>query len=311
MKRGAVGFGALLLVACQVTATAPQKVPAHPAIDPASVAQYPAITFELGLDGGTQGPDGSNWWVNEQPAHLVSVSAFMLDKSEVTVSQYATFLAWTGGLGHYSALMHLAVGPTSADFSPVPGAENVPIGEVTWFDARAYCLWMGGDLPTEAQWEIAAKGVLYRTYPWDPDAGSGPGCNLASFQTGDVDCTREPVDAGSHPAGDTPEGLHDMAGNVAEWTLDVYDWYPMAQLPDGGVDWFVPTAGVLADPAGPDAGPVYVAGAGYGDAGLILRVIRGGGFHDLGISVRTTARWGADAQLRSPGVGFRCAYPSL
>ncbi len=105
--------------------------------------------------------------------------------------------------------------------------------------------------------------------------------------------------------------MHDLAGNVAEWTFDAYDWYPMAQLEDGGVDWYVPTGSVLTNPTGPDAGPIYVAGAGYGDAGTILRVVRGGGFHDLGISVRTTARWGADAELRSPGVGFRCAYSSL
>ena len=301
---------AVALSACGTAGAAkPQKLPAHPPLDPASIVQYPATTFLLGLDGGAQGPDGSNWWVNEEPAHPVSLSAFALERNEVTAARYATFLAWAGGLGHYSSRMHIDVGPTTADFAASPGEEDAPVGEVTWFDARAYCLWMGGDLPTEAQWELAAKGVGARTYPWDPDAG-GPACLLASFFTGDVSCTAEPVDAGSTPGGDTPEGLQDMAGNVAEWTLDAYDWYPMALLADGGLDFYSPAGGEpIADPRGPDAGPVYDADAGYGLSGSTLRVVRGGGFHDLGISIRTTARWGADADLRSPGVGFRCAYP--
>jgi formylglycine-generating enzyme len=309
MRRAAVFALAVGAASCQAAPPTPmpQKLPAHPALDPASVVAYPAITFLLGFNGGVQGPDGSNWWVNELPAHAVSVSAFSLDKSEVVVSAYATFLAWAGGLGHYSPLMPIEVGPTSADFEPEQGAANVPIANVTWFDARAYCLWMGGALPTEAQWEIAAKGPTSRVYPWAPDAGSGPSCVLASYATGDVNCTPTPTDAGSHPAGDTPEGLHDMAGNVAEWTADAYGWYP-GYTADGGI--FDAGLDAAADPTGPDAGPIFTPDAGYGGAGDVLRVIRGGGFHDLGISVRTTARWGADADLRSPGVGFRCAYPS-
>jgi formylglycine-generating enzyme required for sulfatase activity len=309
VRRAAAAAAALALAACTASmGTAPAtKVPARAAVDPASLVQYPSVTFLEGLDAGAQGPNGSNWWVNELPLHPVSLTGFSLDVDEVSVAKYATFLAWQGGLGHYSPLMPIVVGPTSADFTPVPGTENEPIAEVTWFDARAFCLWMGGALPTEAQWEFAAKGPDARLYPWDPDAGNGPTCALATYATGDVNCTETPADAGSYPAGDTPEGLHDMAGNVAEWTADVYGWYPNYS-PDAGV---LPGAWpTLQDPAGPDAGPVYVNGSGYGTQGATLRVVRGGGFHDLGISLRTTARWGADADLRSPGVGFRCAYPA-
>ncbi len=316
--------GLLLLCAACQGAAAPQKLPAHPALDPGGVVAFPATTLALGFDGGVQGPDGSNWWVNELPPHPVSLSAFLLDRSEVTVAQYATFLGWAGGLGHYSPRMSIGVGPTSADFTAAPGASALPIGWVTWFDARAYCLWMGGDLPTEAQWELAAKGATSRVYPWAPTEG-GPSCALASFFTGDVVCTEGPTDAGSHPEGDTPEGLHDMGGNVAEWLFDAYDWYPGAALAlpvyDGGqpesATAFPGVAGTQQDPHGPvqlrrqvDRDPHGPdAGSLYGE-GTTLRVIRGGGFHDLGLSVRTTARWGADGWLRSPGVGFRCAYPS-
>jgi formylglycine-generating enzyme required for sulfatase activity len=284
-----LGAAVVLLGGCsQKAAPTPTKAAAHPQLDPSAVVQFSAATFSEGFDGGVQGPTGSNWWVNEEPSHTVSVSDFQLDASEVTVAQYATFLGWSGGPGHFAPLMPVVAGPTTQDFAPAQGADSLPIAYVTWFDARAYCLWMGGDLPTEAQWELAAKGAEGRVYPWEPDAG-GPTCEQAVFFTGDVSCANAPTAVATHPAGDTPEGVHDMAGNVAEWTLDAYDAYP---------------SDMQSDPTGPDAGPMYGAAA-----AATLRVIRGGGYRDVAISLRTTNRWGADAALRSPGVGFRCAYP--
>lgn len=273
----------LFLVACNGPSA---KQPAHPPIDPATVIQYGPDTFSEGFDGGVQGSTGSNWWVNEMPSHAVTISAFTMDMHEVTTLQYATFLSRAGGLGHYAPRMPISAGPTSQNFAPVPGTENTAVYEVTWFDARAYCLWMGGDLPTEAQWEYAAKNTdITRIYPWGT---SGPSCPVTNFFTGDVTCETGPVAVGSHDAGDTPEGAHDLAGNVAEWVFDAYDAYP---------------SDPQMDPNGP-AAPVYGA-----DAGTVLRVVRGGGFHDISLSLRTTNRWGADAALRSKGVGFRCAYP--
>ncbi len=263
--------------------TPPAKPPAHPPLDPGSVVRFGATTYWEGFDGGVQDPNGSNWWVNELPPHEVTLDAFSIDRTEVTAQAYATFLSWSGGLGHWSSLMPVVVGPTTADYAPVPDGGTLPASYVTWYDARAFCLWMGGDLPTEAQWEFAAKGAESRVYPWPPDGG-GPSCEQAVFFTGDVDCADAPRPVGTHPLGDTPEGLHDMAGNVAEWVLDSYDGYPAA----------------------PQVNPVDEDGGRYGGA---PKVVRGGGYRDLGISLRTTARWPADPDLRSPGVGFRCAYP--
>ncbi len=263
------------------------KTPTHAPIDPSSIVQLGPDTFSQGFDGGVQGENGSNWWVNEMPSHSVTLSAFNLDVNEVTTAQYATFLAQAGGIRHWAAAMPIAVGATTEDFTALPGMEAVSIDDVTWFDARAYCLWLGGDLPTEAQWEYAAKNTdITRIYPWGT---TGPSCDLANFFTGDVACAEGPMDAGSHATGATPEGTQDLAGNVAEWTFDAYDAY---------------TTDMQTDPTGPDA-------AVYGSAGAtVLRVIRGGGYRDVAISLRNTNRWGADAALRSKGVGFRCAYHS-
>jgi len=285
MKRTLI-IASLVLCACNQT-NAPKKA-THPPIDPSTVVALGPDTFSEGFDGGVQGPNGSNWWVNEMPSHDVTLSAFTIDASEVTVSKYATFLAMAGGVGHWAASMPISVGATTQDFTAVPGTESVAMYDVTWFDARAYCLWMGGDLPTEAQWEYAAKNTnIGQIYPWGT---SGPACDQANFFTGDVTCELGPIDAGSYsPAGDTPQGIHDLAGNVAEWTFDVYSAY---------------TTDAEMDPSGPDADV-------YGDAAATeLRVIRGGGYRDVPISLRTTNRYGADAALRSKGVGFRCAYGS-
>ncbi len=274
----------VLLVGAVLGCTPSAKLPARPALAPDSVALFPAEEFEEGIDAGTQSPNGaSGWWVNEEPEHRVMLSTFRLEKNEVTVAQYAEFLRWAGGLGHYSSLMPIAVGPTQDDFAPKPGMADRPMNDVTWYDARAYCLWMGGDLPTEAQWEYAAKGASGRQYPW---GSAAPDCQHAVFYPGgETLCSPAPEPVDSHPKGDTPEGLHDMAGNVADWVLDHYGWYPGT---DGG------TVPVEQDPSGPDGGT--------------LRVVRGGGYRDVERSLRTTNRWGADPALRSDGVGFRCAY---
>jgi sulfatase modifying factor 1 len=262
------------------------KVPAHPPLDAASVVRFSGDTFNEGFDGGVQGANGSSWWVNEKPSHDVTLAPFGIDTSEVSVTKYATFLRQAGGIRHHTARMPITVGPTTQGFTAVPGTESTAMRDVTWFDARAYCLWMGGDLPTEAQWEYAAKSTdVRRTYPWGT---SSPTCTQANYFNGDVACAEGPGDAGALGAGDTPEGVHDMAGNVAEWTFDAYDAYP---------------SDPKTDPRGADA-PLYGA-----DAATVLRTIRGGGYRDIALSLRITNRYGADAALRSKGVGFRCAYP--
>ena len=279
---------AVLTCALVLGCTSPDagKAPAHPPIDPASLVAFASDTFSEGFDGGVQGANGSNWWVNEMPSHAVTLGAFQIETSEVTTARYATFLKQAGGIGHWAPSMAIAVGATTQDFAPVAGTASFAMHDVTWFDARAFCLWMGGDLPTEAQWEYAAKRTdVTRIYPWGT---TSPTCALANFFNGDVACAFGPDDAGALSDGDTADGVHDMAGNVAEWTFDAYDAYP---------------SDPQTDPAGPDAA---VFGAG---SGTVLRVVRGGGYRDIALSLRTTNRYGADAALRSKGVGFRCAYP--
>lgn len=288
MKHAEIVLLSTLLLACNQSKA--RKASVYPPLDPASVVAFASDTFSEGFDGGVQGPNGSNWWVNETPAHNVTLSAFSIDRSEVTVARYATFLETAGGLGHWAPSMPIRVGQTTQDFTPAPGKTSVAMYNVTWFDARAFCLWMGGDLPTEAQWEYAAKHAAEHAdggaiYPW---GAASPTCARANYFNGNVACASGPGDAGALPAGDTPNGIHDMAGNVAEWTYDAYGPYP---------------SGSRKNPSGQPA-PVHGA-----DAGAVLRVIRGGGYHDIGLSLRTTNRYGADAALRSRGVGFRCAYP--
>ena len=230
---------------------------------PMAMAQIPAGMFLMGDPAADDPPS--------QPVHGVALSAFCLDVTEVTVAAY----------GACAAPGCTAPGSGRACNQGIAGRDNHPINCVDWNQARAYCRWRGGDLPTEAQWEYAARGTDGRTYPWGNDAPmsqlcwSGGGATLANT------C---PV--GSFPSGASPFGALDLAGNVWEWTLDWYGAY-------------VGSVGTnVTDPAGAASG--------------ISRVNRGGAWGNaLEIDVRPMIRFGGRPTRRLESLGFRCARAAL
>lgn len=153
-----------------------------------------------------------------KPAHTVYLDTFYIDKFEVTNALY---------LECVQAGVCIAGGGTRLK-NPI-FAEH-PVMDVTWYNARDYCEWRGARLPTEAEWEKAARGTDQRKFPWGNDPVT---CELARYG----DCGWFTVPVGQHPKGVSPYGVHDMAGNAWEWTNDWYDedyyTYSPAENPQG------------------------------------------------------------------------------
>ena len=164
----------------------------------------PAGFFQMGgLD-----PDGQ---VDEKPGHKVTLNAFWMDKVTVTNGMYD--LCVKAGVCGLPRDFKSASRPS---YFGNPEFNDYPVVYVTWEDAKNYCSWAGRRLPTEAEWEYAARGSAdYRTYPWGNDV---PNDTLANFNYAVKDTTR----VGSYPAGASPFGVLDMAGNVWQWVFDYY-----------------------------------------------------------------------------------------
>jgi eukaryotic-like serine/threonine-protein kinase len=231
-------------------------------IAPEGMVVIPGGDFTLGRDDG--GPD-------ERPARVVNVKAFFMDLTEVTNEQYQKFLDET----KYPA-------PPSWVNGHFPdGAEKFPVANVTWEDAMAYSKSVGKRLPTEEEWEFAARGTDGRLFPWGNDWSAG-----RSNSQDKPNEKRQTQPVGQFPQGDSPFGVHDLSGNVWEWTSSDYVAYP----------------GGFIEPPPP----------GYGN----LKVIRGGSFESPPKSATATMRpgWPATrADFPTPGkanyeqTGFRCA----
>jgi formylglycine-generating enzyme required for sulfatase activity len=180
------------------------------------MVRIPAGAF---LMGSNDGPD------DERPQHRVDVGEFFIDRNQVTNTQFARFLAAKGSkardgqvwydVDDNDARIHWRDGKWTAD----PGHEDHPVVEASWYGALAYCNWLGKRLPTEAEWEKAARGTDGRKYPWGNDT---PDRTRAHFAAGWNDF--RPV--GSFPKGASAYGVLDLAGNGWEWVSSAYLPYP-------------------------------------------------------------------------------------
>jgi formylglycine-generating enzyme required for sulfatase activity len=216
------------------------------------------------LQGSHEGDNDAQF--PEFRQHSVYLSAFWIDETEVTNEQYRQCVA-AGG----------CVEPTACG-EGIPAYEDAtrsdfPVVCVTWDKAEVYCRWAGRRLPTEAEWEKAARGMSGWVYPWGNEP---PDCRRANFHG----CVFGPIHVGSYRAGASPYGALDMAGNVQEWTADRYDatYYQIA-----------PTN----DPPGPRNGS--------------FRVMRGGMWQTGAEQIRAAFRVGFDPEWDVDYVGFRCA----
>jgi formylglycine-generating enzyme required for sulfatase activity len=215
----------------------------------------PAGEFTMGNDAG--GDD-------EKPAHKVSVASFEIDQFEVTNEQFQAFVEKTG----YVSTAEKA-GESAAWRTYGQGKPKHPVILVSWNDAVAYCEWAGKRLPSEAEWEKAARGTEGFVYPWGNEWTTGKANTEESGYRGTTI-------VGSFPDGASSYGVMDMAGNVSEWTTDWYEAYPGSTFTSG---YF----------------------------GKKYRVIRGGGWFSDAKLVRTTERSCSSIDLHNDDVGFRCA----
>lgn len=261
------GAGLLLTVPFAAGATSlPQEITGR---DRAPMVLVPAGPFQMGVPEGDR--DGGR---DEYPRHEVFLDDFYIDKFEVTNGRYLEFVQATGR----RAPQH----PRDASRNLWQGnrmPESVtdrPVINVDWHDADAYCRWAGKRLPTEAEWEKAARGADGRRFPWGNVEPTHKHLNYNQRWIGEK--TLMPV--GSYEAGKSPYGVYDMAGNVWEWVADWYDPLYYEKSP-------------AKNPKGPEIGT--------------HKVIRSSGWQVETPMVRLFTRIKSDPLDRNDSTGFRCA----
>lgn len=255
-------------------------------IDGMPMRYVPGGTFTMGA-----ADDDFLAGVDEKPQHQVTLSGFYMDQFEVSVAQYAAFLNEIGDyeracgnvdctlprsrVGFTSRLLDEDLGDGTIQYVPETGYSNHPANHISWYGAQSYCEFVGGRLPTEAEWEYAARGKDGRVYPW----GNSPPDNTRAVFNSESYNDLLPVDA--QPDGASPFGIYAMAGSMWEWTAD---WYDEDSYERGNT----------RNPTGPEAG--------------LTRVIRGGSwpFNNGADRLRASNRHSLDPEFISATMGFRC-----
>jgi formylglycine-generating enzyme required for sulfatase activity len=199
---------------------------------------------------------------DERPQHTVYLDAYQVSRYEITNAEYARCVQ-AGACGL----------PTNRTYYEDPEYANHPVVYVSWYDARDFCAWVGGRLPTEAEWEVAARGPEASIYPWGNDWDTS---RLNSGEGGAGGTT----EVGSYPDGASWCGAEDMAGNVWEW---VADWYDRGYYLNSPVE----------NPTGPENGTG--------------RGLRGDSWFNYGVFARCAYRFWDVPGVRDVGLGFRCA----
>lgn len=226
--------------------------------DGAVLAYVPEGEFLMGANYEPSPDDQSPSYSDNQPQHSVSLDAFWIDQTEVTNRQYALCVS----AGECALPLSLK-SPMRSTYYDDPQFENYPVIYVEWGMAKTYCEWVGRRLPTEAEWEKAARGTDGRAYPW---GNNPPNDNLLNYNS----LERDTTEVGKYPQGQSPFGVYDLAGNVWEWGSDWFGWTYYQSSPS-------------SNPPGPEAGSPETGG---------VRVLRGGSWYYREGSPRSIFRFG-------------------